>query len=80
MQPILTADSFRLNWGQFQCQFVCAGFSDAVKTADLSVMCTRIIMDVVLMTSIFPVYSSDSTGWIKAAAESRAARDPDYPL
>jgi len=37
MQPILTADSFRLNSGQFQVQLVCAGFSDAVKTADESV-------------------------------------------
>ena len=36
MQPILTADSFRHNSGDFQVQLVCASFSDAVKTADLS--------------------------------------------
>ena len=38
MQPILTADSFRRNSGHFQFQFVHAGHSDAVKTADLIVI------------------------------------------
>ena len=37
MQPILTADSFRLNSGHFQFQIINAGYSDAVKTADLIV-------------------------------------------
>ncbi len=37
MQPILTADSFKLNSGQFQVCLVCASLFDAVKTADLIV-------------------------------------------
>jgi len=34
MQPILTAEWFMKNVGQFQVQLVCVGSSDAVKTAD----------------------------------------------
>ena len=40
MQPILTADSFRRNSRHFKFQFVYAGYSDAVKTADLIVLQT----------------------------------------
>jgi hypothetical protein len=38
MQPILTADFFRQYSGRFQFQFAHAGYSDAVKTADLIVI------------------------------------------
>jgi len=34
MQPILAADSFRLNLGNFQVQPVSAVFPDAAKSAD----------------------------------------------
>jgi hypothetical protein len=37
MQPILTADSFSPNLGHSQFQLACAGFYNAVKTADESV-------------------------------------------
>ena len=47
MQPILTAVSFRLNWGQFQIQLVYGNFSDAVKTADLIVMCKESKVEIV---------------------------------